>query len=297
MNEMLFGTEKRTHEIIESIDRDLIRKKDGYVNATLLCKLGNKHPNDFFSSDLGKEWVEFIKDKLNCTFEYLVDIKRNATNKELGTWINPNLVGIMMSWISADLAARYTCAIYEEPLYPPLSLKPYDEFDLCGRILSWANVCGEHWRMEYPLVNTVNTKTKNRRIDLLKIHNRSVVAIELKRHKVTGLDVYNAVVDREYINLLKKHTDRKVKLIMMSPEPATRDALVFIEQSKEDIEFKTVHDFCVELFYKGLTKTWKEQQFYLRHLILKDMYKCLFHESFLEEQRAISKVREFSVSA
>lgn len=176
-------------------------------------------------------------------------------------------------------------------------LKPRDEFDLSNRIHSWAALCGYNYVIECPLVNTVNTKTKTRRLDMVKFNGRNIVAIELKLNRVTGKDVYTTVVDREYINLLRAYSNRPVKLIMMSPYDADDEAYTFIQQSKENIEFKTVSQFCEELFYKGLMKKWISQPYYLRNMIFYNEFQRLFRPEFVEEQRAIAKVREFPLAA
>jgi hypothetical protein len=295
-------------------DQDiLVREEDGYFNATAMCKANGKKVADFTRLQWTNEYLYVMQQSMGINIDQIIVTKMDGNNEERGTWMHPLLAFRLAQWLSPEFAFNVdynykkitddNAALanqlreIEQHQHRLLPYKPVNEFDLCGRIMWWANICGVNYKQEHSLVNTVNSKTKNRRIDLIKFNGRNVVAIELKRHVVTGLDLYNAVIDREYVNLIHEHCNRPVKLIMLSPHQAKDEVFVFIKQSKFNIEFQTVNDFCVQLFYKGLSKAWLNEPYYLRNLLFNDIFKCLFHESFIEEQRAIAKIREIGVAA
>lgn len=265
------------------------------------------------------EKVKVARD--NKYWGYIKVIQGGSNTKYQGTYLHKHIAVVFAQWCSSDFAIQVSewveqllthgkVVLNEEQVIEfnqfkeqqqlmlgNTPLKPRDEFDLSNRIHSWAALCGYNYVIECPLVNTVNTKTKTRRLDMVKFNGRNIVAIELKLNRVTGKDVYTTVVDREYINLLRAYSNRPVKLIMMSPYDADDEAYTFIQQSKENIEFKTVSQFCEELFYKGLMKKWISQPYYLRNMIFYNEFQRLFRLEFVEEQRAIAKVREFPLAA
>lgn len=291
-------------------DQDiLVREEDGYFNATAMCKAMGKKFHDFTRNQWTSEYLQALEAVTGILSSQLVTSVQGGTPNEQGSYVHPVVAIRLAQWLSPAFAAHVDLYIkdnmeradkYQQQEQLQLGntpLKPRDEFDLSNRIHSWAALCGYNYVIECPLVNTVNTKTKTRRLDMVKFNGRNIVAIELKLNRVTGKDVYTTVVDREYINLLRAYSNRPVKLIMMSPYDADDEAYTFIQQSKENIEFKTVSQFCEELFYKGLMKKWISQPYYLRNMIFYNEFQRLFRPEFVEEQRAIAKVREFPLAA
>lgn len=84
------------------------RAKDGYVNATAMCKAG------------GKQWAQFVQNKE--TQEYLAALSAKVgipTNdlfqsvSGVGTWVHPQLAIRLAMWISGDFAVQVTDWVYE----------------------------------------------------------------------------------------------------------------------------------------------------------------------------------------
>jgi hypothetical protein len=90
---------------MESIIRD-----DGYINATLLCKKGNKKFNDWFRNRSSKNYIKILSNKLNMSEENILSIK---TGKYGGSWIHPLLANNLAQWISADFAVDVSLWIEE----------------------------------------------------------------------------------------------------------------------------------------------------------------------------------------
>lgn len=286
-----------------------VREEDGYFNATPMCKAMGKQFSDFTRNQWTIEYLQALERSTGIPRDHLTQVKMDGLNHERGSWIHPLIAIRLAQWLSPDFAVLVDLCLQqhmergdkykqqEQLKLGNIPLKPRDEFDLSNRIQSWAALCGYNYVIECPLINTVNTKTKTRRLDLVKFNGRNIVAIELKLNKVTGKDVYNTVIDREYINLLRAYSNRPVKLIMMSPYEADDEAHLFIKQTKEDISFKTVSAFCEELFYKGLLKKWQPQPYYLRNMLFYNEFEKLFNYNFIEQQRQLAKIRDITLAA
>lgn len=62
---------------MSELDRkDIIRESDGYINATMLCKVGGKKFGHWFTLVSTKELIRFLSLKINIPIEKLIDIKK-----------------------------------------------------------------------------------------------------------------------------------------------------------------------------------------------------------------------------
>jgi len=79
----------------------IIREKDGYINATLLCNNGGKRFSDWYKILQTKKIINELSSKLNISCEILVDIKKGGNNKDSqGSWVHPRLGICLAQWIS-----------------------------------------------------------------------------------------------------------------------------------------------------------------------------------------------------
>lgn len=92
---------------------DKLVREDGYINATYLCKKGNKHFNHWYSLVLTKKLINFCEDYLQVTKNYLLDIKKGGKNTEQGSWIHPILATNLAQWISHEFAIKVSLWIEE----------------------------------------------------------------------------------------------------------------------------------------------------------------------------------------
>ena len=96
------------------------RIEDNYINATQLCKAGNKKFNHWFSLDTTKELINKLSNKLfnenetvpdtgiTASGSYsLIEINKGGNDKNnQETWIHPKLAIQLAQWISADFALQ-----------------------------------------------------------------------------------------------------------------------------------------------------------------------------------------------
>lgn len=80
----------------------MIRKEDGYINATQLCKVGGKEFKKWHKNDKTKELVEKVYTKTQIDKDMLIQINRSGLNEERCTWVHPTIGLHIAQWISTD---------------------------------------------------------------------------------------------------------------------------------------------------------------------------------------------------
>jgi hypothetical protein len=80
----------------------MIRKEDGYINATQLCKVGGKEFKKWHRNDKTKELVEKVYTKTQIDKDILIQINRSGLNEERCTWVHPTIGLHIAQWISTD---------------------------------------------------------------------------------------------------------------------------------------------------------------------------------------------------
>jgi len=81
-----------------------IRKKDGYVMASELCKAGDRKFNKYNDLKRTKNLIAKIANEQNKNPNEIVIIKKGGDSKTQGTWIHPLLAIDLCHWISVDFA-------------------------------------------------------------------------------------------------------------------------------------------------------------------------------------------------
>lgn len=103
----------------------LIRKSDGYINATKLCKEGGKELYNWNATEHAKQLINKVISSLGYPRDEVISIIVGGQELEIrGTYIHPLLIPHIASWISADFAIMvseivngYLVKEYEEKLY------------------------------------------------------------------------------------------------------------------------------------------------------------------------------------
>jgi hypothetical protein len=81
----------------------LIRRKDGYINATKLCLDGGKMFKNWLRNEKIKELIEACESQAH---KRACDSVQNVANELRGTYVHQDLVPHIASWISADFAIK-----------------------------------------------------------------------------------------------------------------------------------------------------------------------------------------------
>lgn len=89
------------------------RIRDGYINATTLCKAGKKKFSHWYENKQSKELIKHLSEELNIPTEYtnpntnenfrnvgLIVIINKGPNNKRGTWVHPDIAVALACWMS-----------------------------------------------------------------------------------------------------------------------------------------------------------------------------------------------------
>ena len=82
-------------------------RKDGMVNATMLCKAGNKRFNNWFQTNTTKELIQALESVTGIPAAQLIQVKiGNSLSFEQGSWIHRKLAYHLAMWVSPDFGIQ-----------------------------------------------------------------------------------------------------------------------------------------------------------------------------------------------
>ncbi len=82
------------------------RAKDGYINATALCKAAGKEWAHYASNKNTKEFLDELATDLGITISVLVQSSKGGVIQ--GTWVHPQVSIHLAQWLSAKFAVQVT---------------------------------------------------------------------------------------------------------------------------------------------------------------------------------------------
>jgi hypothetical protein len=83
----------------------LSRVEDNYINATQLCKAGNKKFNDWVRLNSFGELINELECETGIPASQLIDVKKGNSSEFIqGSWIHPDLAIQLAQWISPKFA-------------------------------------------------------------------------------------------------------------------------------------------------------------------------------------------------
>jgi len=96
------------------------RQMDGYVNATAMCKAGDRRWNHYVTNDRTAEYLQALSRSAGIPADLLVASIGNGPNHLRGTWIHPRLAVDLARWISPAFAV-WMDGWFLEQFQPPAS--------------------------------------------------------------------------------------------------------------------------------------------------------------------------------
>jgi KilA-N domain len=87
-----------------------IRKKDGYFNATDMCKVNKKEWSNYIRGKRIQEVICALKDEVK---EAVYESITAGANEDRGTWVHPRLVTHLAAWIDTGFEAKITSWVEE----------------------------------------------------------------------------------------------------------------------------------------------------------------------------------------
>ena len=104
------GVEESKHQENTEIELNgiiVLSRDDGFINATQLCKAGNKKFNDWKRLDSTSSLIQALESDTGLTVSQIIDIKKGNSSKfSQGSWIHPDLAVQLAQWISPRFALQ-----------------------------------------------------------------------------------------------------------------------------------------------------------------------------------------------
>jgi len=116
------------------------RSSDGYINATQMCKAGNKFFKDWFRLENTKQMIVILAKHMGIDIENpdrrilpsaLIDITKGGNDKMAqGSWIHPDLAVNLAQWISPLFGIRVSRWVREIVITGSANLEPKSDEEL-----------------------------------------------------------------------------------------------------------------------------------------------------------------------
>lgn len=82
----------------------LIMRDNGYVNATKLCRESGKEFEEWYQSELAKEYVKLVGEDVGVSVESLRIEVEDGEEELRGTYVHPKLIVILAMWADVEYA-------------------------------------------------------------------------------------------------------------------------------------------------------------------------------------------------
>ena len=90
------------------------RPRDGYINATYLCKQASKLFADYYRLGQTKAFLEALSANMGIPISALIQIIKGGNDRLIqGTWINPQVAIHLAQWLKPEFAVQVTKWVLE----------------------------------------------------------------------------------------------------------------------------------------------------------------------------------------
>jgi hypothetical protein len=101
------------------------QREDGYLNATEMCKVGDKRFAKYNENNQTKEFLEALADDAKIDVNKLTQSIMTGPNENRCTWVHPRVAIHLAQWVSAKFAVKVSAWIVE---WYKLSAENYNKF-------------------------------------------------------------------------------------------------------------------------------------------------------------------------
>lgn len=97
------------------LEREVIhqRVRDGYVNATAMCKAGGKLFGHYRENRQTKDFLAALSRSIGIPIDQLVATSSTGANEARGTWVHPQVAINLAQWISPEFAVKVTQWVFD----------------------------------------------------------------------------------------------------------------------------------------------------------------------------------------
>lgn len=119
--------------IAKEIDGEIIhlRTKDGYVNATAMCKLAGKLFADYTRLKSTQDFLDELSSDMGIPISELIQSFKGGRPENQGTWVHPDIAINLAQWLSPKFAVQVSRWVRDwltgerTPVELPIHLKRY----------------------------------------------------------------------------------------------------------------------------------------------------------------------------
>lgn len=90
-----------------------LRSRDGYINATAMCKAAGKFWADYGRLLTTKEFLSELSSEVGIPITELIQSVTGGNPATQGTWVHPQVAIHLAQWLSPKFAVRVTQWVYE----------------------------------------------------------------------------------------------------------------------------------------------------------------------------------------
>lgn len=90
-----------------------LRSRDGYVNATAMCKAAGKAIADYNRLETTKDFLAELSSEVGIPMAELIQSVSGGNPALQGTWVHPQVAINLAQWLSAKFAVRVTQWVYD----------------------------------------------------------------------------------------------------------------------------------------------------------------------------------------
>lgn len=108
-----------------------VRKSDGYINATKLCKIEQREFKTYYRSNKFKKFLMTLSSEVQICTSALVSMEKSFL-KDQSTFVHPMIAINICQWISPEFDVKVSKYIYELVLFGEIKLnkeKTYEELE------------------------------------------------------------------------------------------------------------------------------------------------------------------------
>ncbi len=89
------------------------RAKDGYINATAMCKAANRPWSRYWEVKASKDFAEALSTDLGIPISELIQSLSGGVPEMQGTWVHPQVAIHLAQWLSPQFAVQVTQWVFE----------------------------------------------------------------------------------------------------------------------------------------------------------------------------------------
>ncbi len=95
------------HEIIQQ------RAKDGYINATAMCKAAERPWSRYWDARPSREFAEALSSEIDIPISELIQSFKGGDITLQGTWVHPQVALHLAQWLSPEFAVKVSKWVFE----------------------------------------------------------------------------------------------------------------------------------------------------------------------------------------